>query len=304
MTQNPPGSAINASLPSQLPATAIPDPASGPAWQSQPLPRRTWKFWHTVGLLAIVLAIVAIGLWTPSAPTPRVWAWLGTLVLLTLFAIVAGHGVIGLWLGLLIDERNRISLSRLQMILWTILVLSGFLTATLSNIAAVRAGGKDINPLAIVIPLNLLLLMGISTTSLVGSPLIRSTKTTQPEHSKKIEDEAARTRAELGRQGLPSSAIDTQGKIVIWNSPWDARWSDLFQGDEIGNAAQLDLGKVQMFYFTFILVLIYAVALSTIFIANTPIIAGFPKLDDGMVTLLGISHAGYLVNKVIPHSLA
>lgn len=45
------------------------------------------------------------------------WAWIGTLILLAGFANVAGHGILGLWTGLLIDERNKMSLSKLQMIL-------------------------------------------------------------------------------------------------------------------------------------------------------------------------------------------
>ena len=34
----------------------------------------------------------------------------------------------------------------------------------------------------------------------------------------------------------------------------DARWGDLLKGDESGNASAVDLGKLQMFFFTFILV--------------------------------------------------
>ena len=88
-----------------------------------------WSGWHTFGLLVIVVAIVLIGLLIPLQH--RLWAWLGTLILLTVFTIIAGQGIMGLWGGLLIDERNKISLSRLQMILWTIVVVSGFLTAAL-----------------------------------------------------------------------------------------------------------------------------------------------------------------------------
>ena len=57
-----------------------------------------------------------------------------------------------------------------------------------------------------------------------------------------------------------------------------------------------------MFYFTLILVLAYAVALGTTFAGEAEKIAEFPALGPGMVALLGISHAGYLVHKAIPHS--
>ena len=204
------------------------------------------------------------------------------------------------------------SLSRLQMILWTIVVLSGFLTAALWNISK-----GQVDALAIAVPAQLWLLMGISTTSLIGSPLIRSTKMTEPvaanaAQSKMIAIQEQQTRAELIRQGLTDKEIDILGKIVIWKWPWDARLADLFQGEEIGNAAHLDLGKIQMFYFTLVLVLAYAVMLGTMFSnithpsticeITTGMICGLPSLPDGMVALLGISNGGYLGNKVIPHT--
>jgi len=111
------------------------------------------------------------------------------------------------------------------------------------------------------------------------------------------------TRAGLISQGLPDKAIARLGKVVIWTWPSDARLADLFQGEEIGNAAHLDLGKIQMFYFTLILVLAYAVMLGYMFSGNTGTIKALPSLPDGMIALLGISNGGYLVNKVIPHSL-
>src|SRR2546427_2881501 len=96
-----------------------------------PAPR--WTGWHTLGLLCILVVIVLVGLRIPTGA--RLGAWLLTLILLAVFAAVAGQGITGLWRGLLIDERNKISLSRLQIVLWTVVVLSGFLTAALSNLA-------------------------------------------------------------------------------------------------------------------------------------------------------------------------
>ena len=113
--------------------------------------------------------MVLLGLLIPLRAI--LWVWVVNLILLAAFATIAGQGITGLWRGLLIDERNKISLSRLQITLWTIVVLSGFLTAAFSNLAS----GQP-NPLAIAIPSELWPLMGISTTSLVASPLIKSTK--------------------------------------------------------------------------------------------------------------------------------
>jgi hypothetical protein len=251
---------------------------------------KKWTGLHTGGLLAITIVIGLIGYLFP--PIARGWAWLGTLILLALFAAVVGHGITGLWRGLLIDERNKMSLSRLQMILWTIIVLSGFLIAGLLNVRI----GQD-KPLSISIPVELWILMGISTTSLVGSPLILSNKKNKPIN----EQEKNRTFALMERQGVDANRLANKGQVVVNNLPEDAQLSDLFKGDEIGNAAQVDMAKIQMFYFTLIIVLVYAIALCKLLAGGTAI-HFFPPLDESMVALLGISHAGYLTSKATTHS--
>ena len=250
-----------------------------------------WTGWHTLSLLLILVAIVLIGLLIPSQS--RIWTGLGTLILLIVFAAVAGHGITGLWRGLLIDERNKMSLSRLQMALWTIIVLSGFSTAVFSNLATGHA-----NPLSIAIPSELWLLMGISTTSLVGSPLILRSKMDKSPNEK----EKKRTFSLKETQGTDVSQLDNMGLVLVNKRPEDAEVSDLFVGEETGNGAHLDLGKIQMFYFTMILVLTYAVTLGATLASNVGRIGELPALSPGMIALLGISHAGYLTNKAIPHS--
>jgi hypothetical protein len=73
----------------------------------------------------------------------------------------------------------------------------------------------------------------------------------------------------------------------------------MFKGDEVTDCSQLDLGKIQMFYFTLVLVLAYGVQLGSLFLAGQ-FFESMPVLDSGMVALLGISHAGYLGNKATP----
>lgn len=260
--------------------------------QSPPQPQKSkWSVWHTLSLFCVLVAIALAGLLIPLEV--RIWAWLGTLGLLTLFAAIAGHGVTGCWLGPLIDERNKMSLSRLQAILWTLLILSALLAAALTNI---RNGQAD--PLVIAIPTGLWILMGISTTSLVGSPLVLSTK----KNKSADDDQTKRTLDLLAAQNVDIDHVANLGQVIVNTSPQNARWADLFTGEETGNAAQFDLGKVQMFYFTLILFLVYAVALAILFIGPVKIISAFPDMDNSILTLLGISHAAYLTNKAIPHS--
>jgi hypothetical protein len=247
-----------------------------------------WRSWHSASLLAILVVFIAVEVL--AAPSQRFTAWLAIMALLILFALVAGHGVTGLWFGLLIDSRNKISLSRFQMLGWTIMILSSFLTAVMVNLDL-----RQDQPLAIVVPPELWLLMGITTTSMVGSPLILNLKKqrTTPEP---VKNRAIQT---LLRRNIDPEKVAIQGQIIVNQLPESARLGDLFSGSETGNVGQIDLGKLQMFFFTIILMLAYGASLAALFRLSDPVTA-LPILDAGMLTLLGISHAGYLANKALP----
>jgi hypothetical protein len=58
---------------------------------------------------------------------------------------------------------------------------------------------------------------------------------------------------------------------------------------------------MQMFLFTFILVLAYGSAIASSFATAGPTLA-LPVVDPGMNMLLGISHTGYLTNKAVSHT--
>ncbi|MDT4897200.1 MAG: hypothetical protein QOH25_2277 [Acidobacteriota bacterium] len=253
---------------------------------------------YLYGLVLLILVLIT-GLlgWKFPINTPKriTEFWLINIVSLALFATIAGRGITGLWRGVLIDERNKMSLSRLQLALWTILILSSFLTAALIN----THKGQPDDPLSIIIPEALWGLMGISTASLIGSSLIKSPKKDAPTN----DEEKNKTLDLLKTQGVDTSKVDVQGQIIVNQNPEDASWVDLFKGDEVGNAAHLDLGKIQMFFFTLVVWFAYAVVLAQKF-QNVPStgIPAFPDLSTGMLALLGISHAGYLANKAVPHT--
>jgi hypothetical protein len=261
-----------------------------------------WTSSHTIAIIVIAVLILLIGLaaslWNrvfgfTGPSSGRLWAWLLTMVLLLTFAATVGHGITGIWTGVLIDDRNRMSLSRLQMILWTIVVLAAFLTAALSNVVLSPLG----TPLAIAIPGELLVAMGISITSLIGTPLILSTKSATPNAA-----EQAQTMESLAARGVVPAVLGNKGLIITKRSFQDAQVADLFRGEETGNAAQLDLGKVQMFYVTLILVLAYVLAIGASFTSATGEITMLPRVDASFVALLGLSHVGYLTYKAFPHS--
>jgi hypothetical protein len=318
--------------------------------------QRTWQIGHTVFLAVIVLFLLLItgGVinWplVTGDPVSRVLTWwvIGAVLLVSLCVI--GHGIVGRPLGFLIDDRNRMSLSRLQLVAWTLVVLSGFYTIVLWKI---RIG--DTNPLNVSIPQELWWLMGISTTSLVGSPLVKSIKKNAPNkapgdfekkkgllvesRNEKFMEAAAKAvpgavakatlasggstvvvpptsseapiqpaalearRAMEIKKATAKEAIGADGQEVYFASPDMASPADLFGGEETGNLHVLDMGKVQMFYFTLILVATYAMALLTMLGTNLPSEQlNFPNVNESMVALLGISHAGYLGFKAASHS--
>jgi len=229
-----------------------------------------WTIFHTLSIPFFPITIAATGLLMPVSW--RFLAWIVIVVLLTLFTTIVGHGITGSWRGILIDERNKISLSRFQTAIWGLLILSAFVAAALTNLP-IDIASRPINALSISFPVELLALLGISTTSLVGTPLILNNK--------------------------------KRGEVDNNENRGEAHWSDMFKGDDVCNADYLDLGKVQMFYFTLILVLVYAVALAFTFMTVDPkhvTITAFPALSATMVTLLGISHAGYLLYKAVPRN--
>lgn len=269
--------------------------------------------WHTFGLLAILVAVFMVGLLMPTKNI--LFAWVIILVLLAFFTMLAGHGITGrFWLGWLINEQNRMSLSRLQMFLWTVVILSAFLTAALSNI---RLG--DFNTaLNIAIPEEVWIAMGISTVSLVGTPLIlgkkREQNTNREAAGKTLVLLGSIKSGELKKANDPANiasgetkeinnTIDAHadGQLFVNEKQADAQLVDLFMGEEVGNAATLDLTRLQNLFFTFILVGSYAASLGNLIAmtsTSTPI-SEFPEIGASSIALLAISHAGFLVGKAV-----
>jgi hypothetical protein len=232
---------------------------------------KNWHWFHTFALIVIVFVIILIG--TFFLPWPLVKGssisslitWWVMLVLLTLFVLILGHGTTGRFVGALIDQRNKISLSRLQLVIWTIVILSAFITAAFWNLINSKVG-----PLRIALPSEVWLLLGISTASLVGSPLILSNKTKTVANQGELQQQLLLKAREqnvsadptlLPNQALASDAtntalitdlknklhVDVLGQVPRNTQPDEASVADLFQGDEVGNFSQLDMSKVQLF---------------------------------------------------------
>jgi hypothetical protein len=262
-------------------------------------------------------------------------AWLVTMALMVVFLIVLGISIAQHPFGVLINEQNVMSLARFQAVIWTLIVLSAYFVIALARIRhGVEATAPVVatepvqsaaspaatpaesvrDPLKIRIDEQVLYLMGISAAALVASPLIAATK-----KSKQPDPKAKETTAEeLGKTGnVPDSVagksrseatseIAKHAQGLLFRNPQmsDASFSDMFEGNEIGNTAHVDLGKVQMFFFTVTVAVAYAVAVAKS-IHDGQLYGAeyvFPTLSSGMVALLGISNAGYLANKGVDHT--
>jgi hypothetical protein len=258
-------------------------------------PSRSSRIWLGILFFAGAVGILAIGSYWHSSdlakePNARTHAWIVIMVI-----VVAGYAINGKFLGALIDERKMVSLSRFQIALWTTVVLSAFLEIALSNIHM-----KVTDPLGISVPSQIWAVLGISTTSLIGSPLIREAK-------RRRNPDRSVTQANLSKAGKAQGRPLANDGQVVNNLDIDkAGWADMFRGEDVADADNLDLGKIQMFLFTVIVVAAYAIAIGGLLLENTPAgapalgIKALPLLDASMVVLLGISHAGYLGNKAVP----
>jgi hypothetical protein len=213
-----------------------------------------------------------------------------------LFILFLGRWIVGRPLGVLVSERNLMSLGRFQMIAWTILLLSAYFSIALKRLYVLSANSQAL-PLNIAMDWRLWALMGISATSLVGSPLLLNAKSMQTPSDKTV-DQASRALNE------PAESISANGVGLLYSntSPADACLSDMFQGDDIGNAAYIDASKLQMFYFTVIALLTYGYAIYT-GLGNVYPQQGFtmPVPSDALLALVGISHAAYLTGKTAQH---
>ncbi|CAA9577198.1 MAG: hypothetical protein AVDCRST_MAG59-4265 [uncultured Thermomicrobiales bacterium] len=145
--------------------------------------------------------------------------------------------------------------------------------------------------------------MGISTASLVGSTLIKVDQEQRPSPLldaplADLAAPAAARRREVER-ALAAYNQEADGGLARNADAAMARWTDMFKGEGVDNFLYLDLGKIQLFFFTFVLVRLYALAVGDRFavVATGPDLFRFPAFDAEMLGLLGISHAGYLTSK-------
>src|SRR6185369_15335949 len=128
---------------------------------------------------------------------------------------------------------------------------------------------------------------------LVGTPLLNTNKKSkEPERKTEMVERTARRFKER-----PAEVDRNREGILYGNSSIAfARITDMFQGDELANAQLVDVAKLQLFFFTVIVAIAYGTQLFQLIAYGDLDLPGIrlPVLQDGLLALMGVSHAGYL----------
>ena len=199
------------------------------------------------------------------------WSWAISAALLVLLAVALGTvtnpPVVPF--GILIDSRGRFSLTHLQLVLWSIVILS-----LISGVFWGRLVDGVHDALGFTIPGPVLGLLGISAGSAVTATVVKASK------------------------DVPASASRIAASDENVDRPL---WAQIFLLEEGAYADRVvDVTKFQTFVITIILIVAY-IALSIQAIVDAKqasAVTSLPTLSGTFLVLLGISHAAYVAGKV------
>ncbi len=259
-----------------------------------------WLILAAIG--APVIAAILIYKGTSTALVADAGLAVNTLAaMILLFA--ASSAISQGWFGFALSSRNRYSLSRLQMGIWSAVVLGLLLSAAEWNLFVTGAPG----PLSIAIPGPLLAALGISVFSGVAAPGALAIREAASSGATQLQIDSANARidsakpepkAEQGNRNDQSDVVADRQVIANKNIA-HASWRDFFTGEELANAGLIDLAKVQQALFSAVVISVYFVGAFGAFKSGVRITT-LPELGDDAVRLLAISSAGYLAYKVVP----
>ena len=267
-----------------------PAASSANAWRA----KTKRRFVHlSTFVLAVAIISVAFGnLWIPGLNQIPLYSWSIDLVLLIALFCAIGMGNHGQWFGILVDGRNRISLSRLQLAMWTILFVDTFFVIYVWNIGHTTldtsaASGVLERALDFRVPPAVWLLMGISGVSAAATPAILSAKPLPANNSPPP------------APSDPSKYLD--GLVVKRRSGQRPEWFDVLLGDEAGNADTIDVSKLQQLFLSLVAIAAYGFAIARTLVP-AGVVTSLPDMSSGFLGLIGASHATYLAYKSVSHS--
>jgi hypothetical protein len=130
--------------------------------------------------------------------------------------------------------------------------------------------------------------------------LERLEKESLPEAQKKLKNgENALERATATLAELDKATSGSDGDVQTNENIHQAEWADMFRGELLSNFRIVDIAKVQMFFFTIIIIFTYGTLIWGLLDSDNLRMASIelPAFSASLNGLLGISHAGYLVVK-------
>ena len=276
-------------------------PDCGTLWRSaldtyQTASRRTWFMDRLADVSALLVGPnPTIG--STSIVVPYLVSLFGTAVVLGALGVITRARVAGVW----IDQRNRISLGRAQVTLWTVILLSGYLTFVLFNVgyaAVLNSTASWANYKAFpTMDWNYWAALGISTASSVLSALTLATKDKPFDVSGTTSDPAQARGNFFG--------ANTSG-LAKNDDPADASITDLVMGEEQANKDIVDIARLQNLLITISLVsavfwqLIESasnIPMKQTLAGNGALITDLPGLGATFSALLFASQAAYLTAK-------
>jgi hypothetical protein len=205
-------------------------------------------------------------------------------------AIALGLGTKGRVTGIWIDERNRVSLARAQVSLWTIVALGGFAATALYNVGLAGTVAFPQIPAAIAAAL------GIAFASPMISAVILNSKTFGSPEASTEQANSLRINAAGQSTDLPKDPLETRA------APLEASLADVFVGEHVSDAGNVDLSRLQNVVLTVTLVLGYLAMLvgQLSSITADTLLTGIATLPDpgaAFTSVLLVSHATYLGTK-------
>src|SRR5262245_40216968 len=240
---------------------------------------------------ALFAALIVCGAWIYARGQNQANYQIHAQYVVVMLVLLVFCAIAGRWLmntrrfdGILIDERNRISLSRFQWVMWLALILGGYFTAALWNIA--NGAGAPL------IQQDLLVLLGLSSGSAVTSGLIVEAK----KHAVATPDARVAADAPPKPTGARAASI---GELDMNMAPREASWAELYLGEEAADRSTIDISRLQQMIITVLLGITYVVLQWQALVKVKDGALAMPTFDDksSFLWLLGLSHAAYIAYK-------
>lgn len=208
--------------------------------------------------------------------------------------------------GVWIDTRNRVSLARAQVTLWTLVALSGYMALAMFNIGFAGILGTSADFASYQpfpgIPASVAAALGIATASTMLSALILPSKNKAGANT---DFEIRGGETDLRKRGVPFFGAESQG-LDTRPSPALASIADIFMGEEKANSETVDVARLQNVVITITLVLGFfslligmmsSITAPAMLAAHGAVFTSLPELGATFTSLLLASHATYLVAK-------